>query len=124
MLDPEASSDLSLDDVAEYDCRIDDAPIEEWLENHEEFPELVPLLERSVDGEEWLPLYGMYKWSAEEDTDSRLERDVFCRIDPVIVEEDDKEELVTWVIENWVESDEIKSTLVSSPVLILKDINT
>ncbi|MFP9192765.1 NACHT domain-containing protein [Natrialbaceae archaeon A-CW1-1] len=117
VLDPEASSDLSLDDAVEYDCRIDDAPIEEWIEDHEEFPELAPLLEFSVDGEEWVPLYGMYKWSAEEDTDSRLERDVFCRIDPVIVKESDKEELVAWIIENWVESDEIRSTLVSSPVL-------
>jgi hypothetical protein len=117
VLDPGASSDRSLDDVIEYNCRIDDSPIEEWIEDHEEFPGLTPLLERSVDGEEWLPLYGMYKWNAEEDTDSRLERDVFCRVDPVIVEEDDKEELVNWIIENWVESDEIKSTLVSSPVL-------
>jgi hypothetical protein len=117
VLDPEASSDLSPDEVVEYDCRIDDAPIEEWIKAHEEFPELAPLLELSVDSEDWVPLYGMYKWNAEEDTDSRFERDVFCRIDPVIVEEDDKEELVAWIIENWVESNEIKSTLVSSPVL-------
>ncbi|WP_435078716.1 HNH endonuclease [Halococcus sp. AFM35] len=117
VLDPGASSDRSLDDAVEYNCRIDDSPVEEWIEDHEEFPELTPLLDRSVDGEEWLPLYGMYKWNAEEDTDSRLERDVFCRVDPVIVEEDDKEELVSWIIENWVESDEMKSTLVSSPVL-------
>lgn len=117
VLDSEASSDLSLDYVVEYDCRIDEVPIEEWIEDHEEFPELASLLELSVDDEEWVPLYGMYKWIAEEDTESRLERDVFCRIDPVIVGEEDKEELVAWIIENWVESDEIKSTLVSSPVL-------
>lgn len=117
VLDPGASSDRSLDEVVEYNCRIDDASTKGWIEDHEEFPELAPLLERSVDDEEWLPLYGMYKWSTEEDADSRLERDVFCRVDPVIVEEDDKEELVTWVIDNWVESDEIKSTLISLPVL-------
>lgn len=117
ILDPEASSDLSLDNVVEYDCRIDDAPIEEWIEDHGEFPELAPLLEFSVEDEEWVPLYGMYKWNAEEDTDSRLERDVFCRIDPVIVGEEDKEKLVEWIIENWVKSDKTRSTLVSSPVL-------
>lgn len=117
VLDPELDSDISLDEVVEYDCRIDEATTEEWLEDHEEFPELVPLLELSVSGEEWVPLHSIYKWRAEEDTDSRLDRDVFCRIDPVIVDQDEKREVVDWITENWVESDEIKSTLVSLPVL-------
>lgn len=116
VLDPEADSEISLDDVVEYDCRIDETPTEEWIEDHEEFPELVPVLELSVSGEEWVSLHGIYKWRAEEDTDSRLDRDVFCRIDPVIVDQNEKQELVDWITENWVESDEIKSTLVSLPV--------
>lgn len=116
VLDPEADSGVSLDEVVEYDCRIDDLPVEEWIENHEEFPELVPVLELSVSGEEWVPLHGIYKWRAEEDTGSRFDRDVFCRIDPVVVDRDEKQELVDWITENWVESDEIKSTLVSLPV--------
>lgn len=116
VLDPEAGSELSLDDVVEYDCRIDEAPTEDWIEDHDEFPELVSLLELPVSGDEWIPLHAIYKWRAEEDTESRLDRDVFCRIDPVIVDQDNKQELVDWITENWVESDEIKSTLVSLPV--------
>lgn len=124
VLDPEATSDASLDEVVEYDCCINDTSLEDWIEDHEEFPELDSVLDISVSNEDWVPLHGIYKWRAEEDEDSkleldvsRLERDVFCRIDPVVVGQAEKQELVDWVIENWVESEDIKSTLVSLPVL-------
>lgn len=117
VLDPEPDSDVILNGIAEYDCLIDEVSTEEWIEDHEEFPDLVPLLELSANGEEWVPLHGIYKWRAAEDTDSRLDRDVFCRVNPVIVDQDEKQDLVDWITENWVKSDEIKNKLVSLPVL-------
>lgn len=117
VLDPDVGPTISLDDVPDYDCRIDETPIEEWISDHEEFPDLRPLLELSVDRETWYPLHGIYKWKAEEDTDSRLERDVFCRIDSVIVDEEDQEELVDWITENWIRSDEIRSKLITLPTV-------
>jgi len=117
ILDPELDADLSLDDVVEYNCRIEEEPIEEWIQNHDEFPPVDSMLDISVDGDRWVPLYGMYKWKAEESEDSEIERDVFCRIDPVVVDEDDKQELVDWITEEWVKSDEIRSTLGSLPSL-------
>ncbi|WP_160164226.1 HNH endonuclease [Natrialba taiwanensis] len=117
VLSPELDAELSLDDVIEYDCRIEDEPIEEWIQNHDEFPSVDSMLDVSVDGEGWVPLYGMYKWKAEEGGDSEIERDVFCRIDPVVVDQEDKQELVDWITEGWVKSEEIRSTLGSLPTL-------
>ncbi len=110
ILDHEARSEVSLDEVVEYDCRIDEAGLEGWISDHKEFPDLVSLLEISVNGERWLPLYSIYKWRADEGDDSRLERDVFARIDTVIVDSENKEELVSWLEENWVISDDLEST--------------
>jgi hypothetical protein len=110
VLDPEASSEVSLDEAVEYDCCIDEVGLEEWISDHEEFPELVSLLDISVNGERWLPLHSIYKWRADEGEDSRLERDVFARIDTVVVNSEMKRELVSWLQENWVVSDELEST--------------
>ncbi|MFB6282954.1 MAG: NACHT domain-containing NTPase [Halobacteria archaeon] len=110
VLDHEACSDVSLDDVVEYDCRIDETDLEEWISDHEEFPDLVSLLDISVNGERWIPLHGIYKWRADEGEDSRLERDVFARIDTVTVATEKKDELVSWLKEGWVDSDELEST--------------
>jgi len=110
VLDPTSSSEFSLDEIVEYDCCIDETSTGDWIIDHEEFPDIDQLLNLSVNDEDWLPLHGVYKWSAEEDTDSDLERDVFARIDAVSVANEDKEELVSWLQEDWVESDEREST--------------
>jgi hypothetical protein len=109
-LDPKARSEVSLDEPVEYDCCIDEVALEEWITDHEEFPDLVSLLNISVNGDRWLPLHSIYKWRADEGEDSRLERDVFARIDTVVVDSEMKEGLVSWLQENWVISDELEST--------------
>ncbi|WP_202614597.1 hypothetical protein [Halostella litorea] len=110
VLDPKARSEVSLDEPVEYDCCIDEVGLEEWITDHEEFPDLVSLLDISVNGERWLPLHSVYKWRADEGEDSRLERDVFARIDTVVVDSEMKKRLVSWLQENWVISDELEST--------------
>jgi hypothetical protein len=110
VLDPQADSEVSLDEVVEYDCRIDETDLEEWISDHEEFPDLVSLLDVSVNGERWIPLHGIYKWRADEGEDSGLERDVFARIDTVTVDTEKKDELMACLNEDWVDSDELEST--------------
>ena len=107
----------SLDSTVVYDCRVDEVSIEEWIEDHEEFPDIPGLFDLSVEGEEWLPLHGIYKW-VEEDPGSGVERDVFCRIDSVIVENGNKQDLLDSITDSWVESEEIKSNLITVPVFI------
>jgi len=108
----------SLDDTAAYDCRVEEVSIEDWLEDHEEFPDIPGLFALSVEGEDWLLLHGIYKWIGEERPDSEIERDVFCRIDSVIVENDDKQDLLDSLTESWVASEDIKSNLITVPVFI------
>lgn len=108
----------SLDDTVAYDCRVEEVSTEDWLEDHEEFPDIPELLDLSVKGEDWLPLHGIYKWVEEKGPNSEIERDVFCRIDSVIVENDNKQELLDSLTEDWVVSEDIKSNLITVPVFI------
>jgi hypothetical protein len=115
VLDPDGEPTRTLDDPHEYDCRADEVPTDEWVSDHEEFPDIPQLLDLSVEDEDWIPLHTVYKWRAAEDSESRLDRDVFLLIDAVIVENEDKPDLLNWLKDNWVESDEIGSRLVSLP---------
>lgn len=115
VLDPDKEPARTLDDAYEYDCRMSEVPTDEWLSDHEEFPNISHLLDLSVEHENWVPLHTVYKWRAAEDSESRIERDAFLLIDAVIVKNEDRPDLQNWLKDNWVESDEISSRLVSVP---------
>ncbi|WP_089777503.1 NACHT domain-containing protein [Haloferax massiliensis] len=113
VLDPVSEPERSLDNVVDFDCLVDEVPLDEWVSNHEDFPELTDLLEVSVDGGEWLPLDSTYKWRADESPESSITRETVVWIESVLVHEDDEETLRDWIRRDWIESGEIESNLVS-----------
>ncbi|ELY27710.1 hypothetical protein C499_09072 [Halogeometricum borinquense DSM 11551] len=112
VLNPEPESDLSIDQVPNYSLRIGDVGTEGWVSDDQEFPEIPNLLEISIDEESWLPLHGTYNWGEKESQESDAERKIVFWIDSVIVDAEDKSELLAWVRQNWVSSDSIQSGLV------------
>lgn len=117
VLDPDVLSGPSLENTVAYDCRVEEVSTEGWLEACEEFPDIPELFDLSVEDEDWLPLHGIYNWIQEE-PNSDIEREFFCRIDSVLVENSSCEVLLDSLTDTWVESDEIQSNLIMVPDFI------